>query len=198
MGNKRLRLSAANTSSVGRKSPDTKAIGANMKVVMSPKGQVESIIETVPAQVRYRDTLGDVECVDDIYTPQKAVFSRTTSPPITSVTTKTIKMLKFSDMHQFKSAPYLGNICVLVLRGCIKDFLRSLSEPLIPNALPRNFFIALLNTSEEDIARDLTHAVNGLPHPNQDILAFLILSFQGVDDTPEDLMENWAVVFTFL
>uniref|UniRef100_A0A1B0BWL2 Rho-GAP domain-containing protein n=1 Tax=Glossina palpalis gambiensis TaxID=67801 RepID=A0A1B0BWL2_9MUSC len=41
------------------------------------------------------------------------------------------------------------------------------------------------NQSEEDIVRHLTHAIGGLPQPNRDTLAFLILHFQRVAECPE-------------
>uniref|UniRef100_A0A1B0FDC2 Rac GTPase-activating protein 1 n=1 Tax=Glossina morsitans morsitans TaxID=37546 RepID=A0A1B0FDC2_GLOMM len=96
-----------------------------------------------------------------------------------------------------KTIPHLGNIDVHVLCGCIKDFLRSLSEPLIPRTLWETFCNAVQNQPEEDIVRHLTHAISRLPQPNRDTLAFLILHFQRVAESPEVSMplKNLARVF---
>ncbi|KAL9913054.1 rac GTPase-activating protein 1-like [Glossina fuscipes fuscipes] len=96
-----------------------------------------------------------------------------------------------------KTIPHLGNIDVHVLCGCIKDFLRSLSDPLIPRTLWETFCNAVQNQSEEDIVRHLTQAIGRLPQPNRDTLAFLILHFQRVAESPEVSMplKNLARVF---
>ncbi|XP_005187443.1 rac GTPase-activating protein 1-like isoform X1 [Musca domestica] len=96
-----------------------------------------------------------------------------------------------------KSPPQLANIEVHVLCGCIKDFLRSLREPLIPTNLWKDFCNAVQNPSEEDIQKDLYKAIDALPQPNRDTLAFLILHFQRIAECREVLMplDNIARVF---
>lgn len=96
-----------------------------------------------------------------------------------------------------KSPPHLGNIDIHVLCGCIKDFLRSLIEPLIPTNLWKDFCNAVQNPSEADIKKDLFKAIEAMPKANRDTLAFLILHFQRVADSREVLMplDNIARVF---
>lgn len=77
-----------------------------------------------------------------------------------------------------KTIPYLGNVDVHVLCGCIKDFLRSLKEPLIPTGQWKDFSNAAQSASNERKLRDLIHAINRLPQSNRDTLAFLIQHFQ--------------------
>ncbi|XP_065369861.1 rac GTPase-activating protein 1 [Calliphora vicina] len=96
-----------------------------------------------------------------------------------------------------KSPPHLANIDIHVLCGCIKDFLRSLREPLIPTSLWKDFCNAVQNPSEQDIQKDLYKAVDAMPQTNRDTLAFLILHFQRIADCREVLMplDNIARVF---
>lgn len=77
-----------------------------------------------------------------------------------------------------KSIPCLANVDIHVLCGCIKDFLRSLKEPLIPTAQWKDFSNAAQNSPEERRKRELISAVNKLPQANRDTLAFLIQHFQ--------------------
>lgn len=96
-----------------------------------------------------------------------------------------------------KSPPHLGNIDVHVLCGCIKDFLRSLREPLIPTNLWKDFCNAVQNPSEADIQNDLYKTIDAMPQTNRDTLAFLILHFQRIAECREVLMplDNIARVF---
>ncbi|XP_075166190.1 rac GTPase activating protein tumbleweed [Haematobia irritans] len=96
-----------------------------------------------------------------------------------------------------KSPPHLANIEIHVLCGCIKDFLRSLREPLIPTNLWKDFCNAAQNPSEDNIQKDLHKAINALPQPNRDTLAFLIMHFQRIAECREVLMplDNIARVF---
>uniref|UniRef100_A0A1A9V7Y6 Rho-GAP domain-containing protein n=1 Tax=Glossina austeni TaxID=7395 RepID=A0A1A9V7Y6_GLOAU len=85
-----------------------------------------------------------------------------------------------------KTIPHRGNIDVHVLCGFSRerDFLRSLSEPLIPRTLWETFCNAVQNQPEEDIVRHLTHSISRLPQPSRNTLAFLILHFQRVAESP--------------
>lgn len=96
-----------------------------------------------------------------------------------------------------KTAPHLTNLDVHVLCGCIKDFLRSLREPLIPTALWKDFCNAVQNPFEEHIQKDLKNIVGTLPRANRDTLAFLAQHFQHVAAAPDVLMpfENIARIF---
>ncbi|XP_037944697.1 rac GTPase-activating protein 1 [Teleopsis dalmanni] len=96
-----------------------------------------------------------------------------------------------------KSMPHLSDFDIHVLCGCIKDFLRSLREPLIPTCLWKHFCNAVQNVSEDDIKKELRNAISCLPQANRDTLAFLILHFQRVALCREVLMpiDNIARVF---
>ncbi|KAI8120012.1 hypothetical protein FF38_04238 [Lucilia cuprina] len=96
-----------------------------------------------------------------------------------------------------KTPPQLSNIDIHVLCGCIKDFLRSLREPLIPTSLWKDFCNAVQNPSEKDIQKDLYKAVEAMPQTNRDTLAFLILHFQRIAECRDVLMplDNIARVF---
>ncbi|XP_070489792.1 rac GTPase-activating protein 1 isoform X1 [Chironomus tepperi] len=96
--------------------------------------------------------------------------------------------------------PNLQEIDVHVLCGCVKDFLRSLSEPLIPLALWTTFSNAaqtIPTDDDENVNKDVYRAVERLPQPNRDTLAFLILHFQRIAEYPEVKMPltNFAKIF---
>lgn len=96
-----------------------------------------------------------------------------------------------------KSPPHLANIDIHVLCGCIKDFLRSLREPLIPTSLWKDFCNAVQNPSEQDIQKDLYKAIITMPPANRDTLALLIVHFQRIAECRDVLMplDNIARVF---
>lgn len=96
-----------------------------------------------------------------------------------------------------KTNPHLSNLDVHVLCGCIKDFLRSLQEPLIPTALWKDFCNAVQNHFDENIQKDLKNIVSTLPQANRDTLSFLVQHFQRIAAAPEVLMpfENIARIF---
>lgn len=90
---------------------------------------------------------------------------------------KEIKSLKERFLRG-KTVPALGNIDIHVICGCVKDFLRNLREPLIPTHLWRNFSNAVQSVEDVQAVRDLYGAINMLPQPNRDTLAFLIQHLQ--------------------
>lgn len=77
-----------------------------------------------------------------------------------------------------KTIPPLANIDIHVICGCIKDFLRSLREPIIPTDLWKNFSNAVQNVDDSQAVKDLYAAINLLPRANRDTLAFLIQHLQ--------------------
>jgi Rac GTPase-activating protein 1 len=96
--------------------------------------------------------------------------------------------------------PVLHEIDVHVLCGCIKDFLRSLKEPLIPLALWTTFSNAAqtIPTDDDiDVNKDVYRAIDKLPQPNRDTLAYLILHFQRISECPDVKMPltNFAKIF---
>ncbi|XP_050077247.1 rac GTPase-activating protein 1 [Anopheles maculipalpis] len=100
-----------------------------------------------------------------------------------------------------KTIPTLGQIDVHVLCSCIKDFLRTLREPLIPCALLGEFSSAVTGSSSPNsdhrTREQLCQLIERLPAPNRDTLAFLMLHFQRVALSEQAKMpiDNLARVF---
>lgn len=95
--------------------------------------------------------------------------------------------------------PNLQELDIHILCGCIKDFLRSLSEPLIPLALWTTFSNAAqqIPSDDSDNNKEVMAAIERLPQANRDTLAYLILHFQRIAECPEVKMplSNFAKVF---
>ncbi|XP_062548165.1 rac GTPase-activating protein 1 isoform X3 [Armigeres subalbatus] len=79
-----------------------------------------------------------------------------------------------------KTVPNLTAVDINVLCGCVKDFLRSLREPLIPTALWNTFSNAVQATSINQVQKELYDAIDRLPQPNRDTLAYLVQHFQRI------------------
>lgn len=71
----------------------------------------------------------------------------------------------------------MEQVDVNVLCGTIKDFLRSLNEPLIPRAVWDQFTFAVEMT-EDNRAQRIVESIAELPEPNRDTLAFLMIHLQ--------------------
>ncbi|KAK3910652.1 Rac GTPase-activating protein 1 [Frankliniella fusca] len=95
-----------------------------------------------------------------------------------------VKALKESFLRG-KGAPNLSNVDVHVLCGAVKDFLRSLREPLILRTYWHDFVQATEIPDPEDAQAALYQAVSELPQPNRDTLAAVILHLQHVAECPE-------------
>jgi len=87
-----------------------------------------------------------------------------------------------------RGCPNLGHIDIHVLCGVVKDFFRSLREPLIPNSMWKMFTRAAENPDMTDGESDLYQAISELPQPNRDTLAFLMLHLQKVSLNKESKM----------
>ncbi|KAL0883417.1 hypothetical protein ABMA27_016801 [Loxostege sticticalis] len=113
-----------------------------------------------------------------------------------SAVDKDVKRLKERFLRGCGS-PQLANEDIHVLCGCIKDFLRSLREPLVSNALWSDFMDAAKLSEPSDATAAVVQAVSQLPQPNRDTLAFLALHLQKVAESPECEMgvENLAKIF---
>ncbi|KAL4705897.1 hypothetical protein ACJJTC_017479 [Scirpophaga incertulas] len=109
---------------------------------------------------------------------------------------KDIKRLKERFLRGCGS-PQLSGEDIHAVCGCIKDFLRSLREPLVTAALWDDFMRAGRMADAEDAGAAVLHAVTQLPPPNRDTLAFLALHLHRVAESPECEMgiENLAKVF---
>ncbi|XP_043258750.1 rac GTPase-activating protein 1 [Colletes gigas] len=96
-----------------------------------------------------------------------------------------------------KGAPNLSDVDIATICSTLKDFLRSLREPLITVGLWADFVRATTITDKQDADAALYQAISELPQPNRDTLAFLILHLQRVSSSPECKMpiSNLAKVF---
>ena len=111
-----------------------------------------------------------------------------------------VKALKEKFLRK-NGIPQLSEVDVHVLCGCVKDFLRSLREKLIPLGLWSTFSNATQSIPSDDedgsVNKDVYRAVEKLPQPNRDTLAFLIMHFQRISDYPDVKMPltNFAKIF---
>jgi len=87
-----------------------------------------------------------------------------------------------------RGCPNLTQADVHTLTGVVKDFLRSLREPLIPHSMWFMFTQAAANPDMTDGESDLFQAISELPQPNRDTLAFMLLHLQKVADSLETKM----------
>ncbi|CAH4028588.1 rac GTPase-activating protein 1-like isoform X2 [Pieris brassicae] len=113
-----------------------------------------------------------------------------------SAVDKEIKRLKERFLRGHGS-PQLANEDINVICGCVKDFLRSLREPLVTNALWADFIDAAKLSEPSDATAAIVQAVSQLPQPNRDTLAFLILHLQKVAESPDCEMgiDNLSRIF---
>ncbi|XP_072948982.1 rac GTPase-activating protein 1-like isoform X2 [Epargyreus clarus] len=113
-----------------------------------------------------------------------------------SAVEKDVKRLKERFLRGCGS-PQLANEDVHVICGCIKDFLRSLREPLVSSALWADFMAAATEREPADGTAAAVQALSQLPQPNRDTLAFLVLHLQKVAESPECEMgvDNLAKIF---
>ncbi|XP_055682573.1 rac GTPase-activating protein 1 [Lutzomyia longipalpis] len=109
---------------------------------------------------------------------------------------KEVKALKEKFLRG-KGVPQINNVDVHVLCGTVKDFLRSLPEPLMPRAQWNDFCNAIQNPSPERAQRELFDAIENMPQANRDTLAFLIQHFQRIAQVPQVKMPigNIAKIF---
>jgi len=87
-----------------------------------------------------------------------------------------------------RGCPNLSQADVHTLTGVVKDFLRSLREPLIPHSMWIMFTQAAANPDMTDGESDLFQAISELPQPNRETLAFILLHLQKVADSRETKM----------
>lgn len=80
---------------------------------------------------------------------------------------------------QNNGLPNLTNVDIHVICGCIKIFLRTLREPLIPTYL-WSVFSNIVNgdSNEKKIQNRLQFEISHLPKANRDTLAFLVMHLQ--------------------
>ncbi|XP_061562159.1 rac GTPase-activating protein 1 isoform X2 [Phycodurus eques] len=77
-----------------------------------------------------------------------------------------------------------------VVCGFLKDFLRKLKEPLVTFKLHRNFMAASEMSDGQKSSAAVIRAVAELPKPHRDTLAFLMLHFHKVMQSPQCQMDQ--------
>ncbi|XP_050316357.1 rac GTPase-activating protein 1-like isoform X2 [Anthonomus grandis grandis] len=113
-----------------------------------------------------------------------------------SASEKDVKVLK-EKFLKGRGAPSISQTDVHTLCGVVKDFIRSLAEPLTTYALWPDFVAAVEAKDPIDVLPSIYQCISALPQPNRDTLAYLVLHLQKVAESPECKMpiENLAKVF---
>ncbi|NWY50855.1 RGAP1 protein, partial [Chionis minor] len=110
---------------------------------------------------------------------------------------KTVKELKEKFLRS-KNIPLLSKVDdIHAICGLLKDFLRSLKEPLLTFRLNKTFMGAAEISDEDNSIAAMYQAVGELPQANRDTLAFLMMHLQRVAQSPDTKMDitNLAKVF---
>ncbi|KAL3284596.1 hypothetical protein HHI36_018753 [Cryptolaemus montrouzieri] len=105
---------------------------------------------------------------------------------------KDVKTLKEKFLRG-KAAPCLNDVDVHVLCGVVKDFLRSLQEPLLTK-IHRNDFVRSCDSNDTQMMMDI---ILELPQPNRDTLAYMMLHLQRIAEKKDIKMpvDNLAKIF---
>ncbi|NWW21049.1 RGAP1 protein, partial [Falcunculus frontatus] len=110
---------------------------------------------------------------------------------------KTVRELKEKFLRA-KNIPLLSKVDdIHAICGLLKDFLRSLKEPLLTFRLNKTFMEAAEISDEDNSIAAMYQAVGELPQANRDTLAFLMVHLQRVAQSPDTKMDisNLAKVF---
>ncbi|NXY75465.1 RGAP1 protein, partial [Glareola pratincola] len=110
---------------------------------------------------------------------------------------KTVRELKEKFLRA-KNIPSLSKVDdIHAICSLLKDFLRSLKEPLLTFRLNKTFMEAAEISDEDNSVAAMYQAVDELPQANRDTLAFLMMHLQRVAQSPETKMDitNLAKVF---
>lgn len=94
-----------------------------------------------------------------------------------------------------KGAQNLADVDIHSVSSCMKDFLRSLHDPLIPRYLWSRFAAAVSSGRDKDL--ELRAAVEALPPANRDTLAFLALHLQKVAGSERCKMSTRSLATVF-
>ncbi|XP_030559345.1 GTPase-activating protein RacGAP84C isoform X2 [Drosophila novamexicana] len=113
-----------------------------------------------------------------------------------SSTREKVKRLRHK-LLRGKATPHLGDKDTHTLCCCVKEFLRSLERPLIPMYHRRDFVLATQQTDPLAAEEPLYLAMVDLPQSHRDTLAFLMLHWQRIAQSPAVKMSinNIAVIF---
>ncbi|XP_030324016.1 rac GTPase-activating protein 1 isoform X1 [Calypte anna] len=135
-----------------------------------------------------------VHCVNEI--EQRGLHEQTGLYRISGCD-KTVRELKEKYLRS-KNIPLLSKVDdIHAICGLLKDFLRSLKEPLLTFRLNKTFMEAAEIPDEDNSIAAMYRAVDELPQANRDTLAFLMVHLQRVAQSPETKMDipNLAKVF---
>lgn len=89
----------------------------------------------------------------------------------------------------------IGDIHIIC--GCLKEFLRSLRQPLVTYDLWLKFVAAIKTRDDEMRKAKLYQVVSDLPKPNKDTLAYVIQHLQRVADVEENKMTDTSLSRVF-
>ncbi|XP_075758184.1 rac GTPase-activating protein 1 [Pelodiscus sinensis] len=110
---------------------------------------------------------------------------------------RTVKELKEKFLRG-KTVPLLSKVeDIHAICGLLKDFLRSLKEPILTFRLNKTFMEAAEIIDEDNSVAAMYQAVGELPPANRDTLAFLMIHLQRVAQSPDTKMDitNLSKVF---
>lgn len=110
---------------------------------------------------------------------------------------KEVKELR-ERFYRGKGYPNLSQVVdIHVVCGCLKDFLRTLKEPLVTFRLWNDFVVAAENPDRDAGLTSTFQAISQLPVANRDTIAFLMLHLQRVGESEACKMSlsNLAKVF---
>ncbi|KAK5639900.1 hypothetical protein RI129_010711 [Pyrocoelia pectoralis] len=109
---------------------------------------------------------------------------------------KEVKSLK-EKFLKGKGSPCINQVDVHVICGTIKDFLRSLQEPLVTYSRRSDFIKAVEVVNSNEAAPILNQIISELPQPNRDTLTYMILHLKRVSNMPKCKMtaDNLAKIF---
>uniref|UniRef100_A0A674JRZ5 Rac GTPase-activating protein 1 n=1 Tax=Terrapene triunguis TaxID=2587831 RepID=A0A674JRZ5_9SAUR len=110
---------------------------------------------------------------------------------------RTVKELKEKFLRG-KTVPLLSKVDdIHAICGLLKDFLRSLKEPILTFRLNKTFMEAAEILDEDNSVAAMYQAVGELPQANRDTLAFLMIHLQRVAQSPDTKMDitNLSKVF---
>ncbi|XP_032831484.1 rac GTPase-activating protein 1 [Petromyzon marinus] len=111
---------------------------------------------------------------------------------------RTVKELKERFVRSRGTVPVLSKVeDVHVVCGLLKDFLRSLKEPLLTFALNGTFMAAAEIPDEDNSVAAMFQAIDELPQANRDTLAFLMLHLQKVAQSSDCKMDAYNLARVF-
>lgn len=110
---------------------------------------------------------------------------------------KEVKELKEKILKSKNGMPSLASYDVHVICSVVKDFLRSVDEPLVSRILWRDFVRASELQDPEDRMTNLYQAVSELPEANRDTLAFMMCHLQRVAEATAVKMPKGSLAKVF-